>query len=90
MFLIKCPLFSFRCRCEHCNDEKLEGALEYRCCHEVNQAIGMLVFDSSIDRIKCVTEHNDFSSMSNKAVLLQVASLIKGRDGRRDGVSENE
>ncbi|KAK3715355.1 hypothetical protein QZH41_010170, partial [Actinostola sp. cb2023] len=82
------------CRCESCNDETLAGALEYRCCHEVNQAIGMLVFDGSIERVKCVTEHEDYSSMSNRAVLLQVAPLVKDRDGRgyrrRAGVSENE
>ena len=26
---------SCRCKCEHCNDETLANALEFRCCHEV-------------------------------------------------------
>ncbi|XP_044164306.1 uncharacterized protein LOC122948455 [Acropora millepora] len=82
------------CRCEHCRKDELEGALEHRCCKEVVQASGKMVFDGSIEYIKCITEHTDYIALSNKAVLLNVAPLLKNKDGRsyrrRGGVSENE
>lgn len=53
-----------------------------------------MVFDGSIEYIKCITEHTDYIALSNKAVLLNVAPLLKNKDGRsyrrRGGVSENE
>ncbi|KAK3743476.1 hypothetical protein QZH41_003290 [Actinostola sp. cb2023] len=82
------------CRCEHCSVETLVGSLEYRCCREVAHTSGLMVFDGSIEHIKCITQHEDFDAMTNKAVLLQVAPLLKDKHGgsyrRRDGVSENE
>ena len=55
------------------------GALEYRCCKEVVDALGKLVFDGSIEKIKCITEHDDYEAMSNHAVLRQVGPLLKQR-----------
>ena len=85
---------SFRCLCEHCHTQNLAGATEYRCCREVVDASGKMAFDGSIEKIKCITEHEDYDAISNKAVLLQVAPLLRNKDGRgyrrRAGISENE
>ena len=85
---------SRRCKCEHCNDETLANALEFRCCHEVTNAIGKLVFDGSIENISCITEHEDYAALTNRTVLLQVAPLLSDKQGRgyrrRAGVTENE
>ena len=50
-----------------------------------------VVFDGSIEHIKCITEHTDYIALSNNAVLLNVAPLLKNKDGTsyRGGVSEN-
>ena len=44
--------------------------------------IGKLTFDGSIERISCVTEHEDYHALTNKTVLLQVASLLKDKNER--------
>ena len=84
----------FRCRCHRCNTETLVGSLEFRCCREVTNASGKMVFDGSIERISCITEHDDYDAITNRAVLVQVAPLLRDKDGRtyrrRAGVSENE
>lgn len=84
----------YRCKCEQCHDDNLVGALEFRCCREVVDAVGNMVFDGSIERIKCITEHEDYAALSNRTVLLQVGPLLKLRDGgtyrKRTGGSENE
>ena len=59
----------------------LVGALEFRCCWEVLSAHGKLTFDGSIERIKCVTEHEDFLALTHAAVLKAVEPLLKKRDG---------
>ena len=55
---------------------------------------GKMAFDGSIEKIKCITEHENYDANSNKAVLLQVAPLLRNKDGRGycrcDGISENE
>ncbi|PFX25739.1 uncharacterized protein LOC111329956 [Stylophora pistillata] len=82
------------CQCEQCNNELLVGALEFRCCREVTNSSAKMLFDGSIERIKCITEHEDYDAITNRAVLLQVAPLLRNQDGgiyrRRNGVSENE
>jgi hypothetical protein len=50
----------------------LVGALEFRCSHEIIEAIGKLTFDRSIEKISCVTLHKDFSALTNETVLPQV------------------
>jgi len=59
----------------------LVGALEFRCCWEVLSAHGKLTFDGSIERIKCVTEHEDYLALTQAAVLKAVAPLLKKRYG---------
>lgn len=70
------------CQCGECASENLVSALEYRCCREISQASQKLTFDGSIERISCITKHDDFAPMSHRAVLLQVAPLLKDQNGR--------
>lgn len=85
---------SFRCQCELCNDENLVGVREFRCCREVANASAKMTFDGSIERISCITQHGDYVALTNRTVLLQVAPLLRDKDGRtyrrRTGVPENE
>ena len=88
-------LFIFnRCSCGCCRDASLESALEFRCCREIEQAVGKLMFDGSIERISCITQHEDYRALTHRAVLVQVGPLLKDRNGRgyrrRAGHSENE
>lgn len=62
--------------------------MEFRCCHEVINAIGKLVFDGSIENIKCITQHEDFSALINPTVLMQVGPLLRYR--RQTGSTQNE
>ena len=72
----------YRCKCGECREERLVGALEYRCCHEVAEALGKLVFDASIERISCVTLHEDFEALINETVLRQVGPMLKDKQGQ--------
>ena len=53
-----------------------------------------MVFDGSIEKISCITQHEDYDAITNRAVLVQAAPLLRTKDGRtyrrRGGVSENE
>ena len=86
--------FPFRCQCGECSDELLFGALEHRCCWEVNPAMHILTFDGSIEQIKCVTLHDDYRAITNTTVLKNVAPFLKDKNGRsyrqRAGQTENE
>lgn len=83
-----------RCMCNKCSVGQLAGSREYRCCWEIMSAQGKLTFDGSIERIKCVTEHDDFIALTNTTVLKQVAPLLKRRDGKsyrkKKDTTENE
>ena len=85
---------SHRCSCSYCNDVHLESPLEYRCCTEVQPVANLLMFDGSIENASCITKHPDFEVLTNKAVLKQVAPLLKGKQGQSyrqlPGRSENE
>lgn len=52
------------------------------------------MFDGSIERISCITRHDDYSAMTNQSVLTQVAPLLRDRNGRgyrrRDGQTQNQ
>ncbi|PFX13310.1 hypothetical protein AWC38_SpisGene22617 [Stylophora pistillata] len=79
------------CRCKQCNTGTLVGSLEFRCCREVTNSSAKMVFDGSIERIKCITQHEDYDAIRNRAVLLQVAPLLRNQDGgtyRRRGSLE--
>ena len=81
-----------RCCCQHCRTELLVGSIEFR--REVTSTSGKMVFDGSIEKISCITQHEDYDAITNRAVLVQVAPLLRTKDGRtyhcRGGVSENE
>ena len=85
---------TFRCQCEHCGGENLASAREFRCCREVANASRILTFDGSIERMSCVTQHEDYTALTNRTVLLQVAPLLRDKEGRkyrrRSDVPENE
>ena len=70
--------------------QNLTDAVKYRCCMEIAQACQKLTFDGSIDRVRCIMS----MSMTNRAVLLQVAPLLRDKNGRgyrrRDGQTENQ
>ena len=74
-------VYLFRCKCGKCSLQHLVGALEYRCCSEVNEAQGTLVFEGSIEHISCITEHDDFIAMSNTSVLKNFGPLLKDSKG---------
>ncbi|XP_015771727.1 PREDICTED: uncharacterized protein LOC107350027 isoform X2 [Acropora digitifera] len=65
------------CTCRECAVENLAGVLEHRCCREIAQASQKLMFDGSIGRVSCITQHDDFSPMTNRSVLLQVGPLLR-------------
>ena len=94
MLFINICLIENRCACHKCNDTLLNGAREYRCCSEVPAANGILVFDGSIDRIKCVTQHKDYQTMTDEVVLTHVGPLLKDKSGRaykqKAGHSKNQ
>eukprot|EP00794_Sanderia_malayensis_P014631 gene14631-biopygen11737 len=71
------------CTCGKCSSESLEGALEFRCCAEVAEAQGKLRFDGSIERISCVTQHEDFIAVTNKSVLDIFGQTIRDKRGRK-------
>ena len=92
--VIQLFVFVHRCICKECAVEHLAGALEYRCCREIDQASQTLTFDGSIERVSCITQHDDFSSMTNRSVLSQVGPLLRDKNGRgyrrRDGQTESQ
>ena len=70
------------------------GALEFRCCREVVNVSAKMTFDGSSEQINCIRQDEDYSTLTNRTVLLQLATLLKEKDGRsylrRSGVPENE
>eukprot|EP00794_Sanderia_malayensis_P002111 gene2111-biopygen1889 len=90
-FLKVDPVTSW-CTCTKCKDDSLVGSREFRCCREVAEAHGKVVFDG-LDH-KCVTLHPGFDAMTDRIVLKQVGPLLKDRQGRRygrrTGQTENE
>ena len=57
-------MFTGVCVCGKCKDTMtdtiLVGAVEFCCCKEVKPALGKLIFYDSIERVKCITEHESF------------------------------
>lgn len=89
-----CLVFLYRCICRECAVENLAGGLEHRCCREIAQASQKLMFDGSIEIVSCITQHDDFSPMTNRSVLLHVGPLLRDKNGRgyrrRDGQTEGQ
>ena len=64
--LVSSVLWIFcRCTCEECATVKLSGALEHRFCRKIAQVRQKLTFDGSIERIKCIKNHDDFAAMTS-------------------------
>lgn len=72
----------FRCNCQCCHTDLLEGALEYRCCKEIGPALQKMTFDGSIEKISCITQHAKFGPLVHEAVLENVGPLLRDRNGR--------
>lgn len=89
-----CTLYLRRCKCGNCHVELLANVREYRCCREVLPAVGRLIFDGSIERIHCVTDHEEYIPLTHVAVLKQAGPLLKDKNGRsyrrRTGQNINE
>ena len=73
------------------------GEREYHCCKELGPVRRIMVFDGSIERIRYVKEHKDYTALTNKIVLSLVGPLLRcrnqrnGRSYRRSAnQSENE
>ena len=81
LFSVLLRLSISRCKCEQCQTNLLDGALEFRCCHEVLPALGKITMDGSIERIKCLTLHEDYIAMTNIAVFMNVGPLLKDTKG---------
>ena len=82
------------CVCSYCRLEPLVGSREFRCCHEVAEAYGKVVFDGLTDTHVCIIQHEDFVALVNATNLKMVATLLKDRQGKnykkKHGQSENE
>jgi hypothetical protein len=67
-------------------------AREFRCCKEVAEAIGKFTF-IGLDA-GCIVEHEDYSHLTHRAVLTEVAPLLRDKNGKRykrqTGATENE
>ncbi|CAH3172739.1 unnamed protein product [Porites lobata] len=59
------------CRCQHCRTELLVGSIEFRCCREVTSTSGKMVFDGSIEKISCITQHEDCDAITNEQFLFK-------------------
>ena len=49
-----------------------------------------MVFDGTIERIRCITEHEDYTALMNKTVLSLVGLLLRCRNERSYRRSANQ
>ena len=68
----------------------LVGTREYRCCKELGPARRIMVLDGTIECIRCITEHEDYTAVTNKTVLSLVGPLLRCRNGRSYWHSVNQ
>ena len=73
-----------------CETETLVGEQEYRCCKELGPVQRIMVFDGSIEHMKCITEHKVYTVLTNKTVLSLVGPLLRCRNGRSYRRSANQ
>jgi len=81
------------CVCSHCRPELLVGYREFRCCHEIAEANGKVVFDGLTDTHACITQHEDHVALVNMPIFEMVVTLLKDKQGKnykKHGQSENE
>ena len=51
-------------QCERGSTKTLSDAIEYRCCREVGPTLHHLTFDGSIEKITCITLHEEYKAIS--------------------------
>ena len=39
--------------------------MEHRCCKEMTPAMHKMTFDGSIEKVSCITQHEDFSPLTS-------------------------
>ena len=71
------------CTYTKCKDDILVGSREIRCCREVAEAYGKVVFEGLQDTCVCVIQHDDFAAVTNTTNLKMVAPLLKDREGKK-------
>ena len=71
-----------RCSCNRCDNTLLNGMSEHRCCSEIQKAIGKLSFEGSNTTIKCITQHEDYQSLTKEVVLMYIGPLLQDKQGR--------
>ena len=54
----------------------------HRCCIEFLNIQGKSVFDRSIEILDCLIQHEEYKSITNKAVHENVAPLLRCKNGR--------
>ena len=68
-----------RCRCSKCKKTHLNGIREHRCCTEIKAANEKF---KGLRRIKCITQLEEYDSLTKTIVLENVGALLKDRNGR--------
>ena len=56
--------------------------MELRCSIEVLNIQGKLAFDRLIENLDCITHHEEYKAITNKAVLQNVAPLLRCKNGQ--------
>ena len=68
--------------------------MEHRCCIELLNIEEKLVFDGLIENLDCIIKHEEYKAITNKAVLENVAPLLRCKNDRsyrrRSGMTHNE
>ena len=72
----------FRCYSNERDNTLLNGMSEHRCCSEIQKAIGKLSFEGSNTTIKCITQHEDYQSLTKEVVLMYIGPLLQDKQGR--------
>ena len=68
------------CTCNGCDNSLLVGAREYRCCKEVAEAVGKFTLVGL--EARCIVEHKDYSHLTHRAVLTEVAPFLRDKNGK--------
>ena len=71
-----------RCSCNRCDNTLSNGMSEHICCSEIQKAIGKLSFEGSNTTINCITQHEDYQSLTKEVVLMYIDPLLEGKQGR--------
>ena len=56
--------------------------MEHSCCIELLNIQGKLAFDGLIENLDCIIQHQEYKAITNRAVLENVAPLLRCKNGR--------